>query len=48
MKMKMKMKSLSIKELNSLKIEARKAGYVASEDYMKEFVDFLRHHRFSC
>lgn len=37
----MKMKSLSIKELNSLKIEARKAGYVASKDYMKEFTDFF-------
>lgn len=35
------MKSLSIKELNSLKIEARKAGYVASENYMKEFIDFF-------
>lgn len=37
----MKMKSLSIKELNSLKIEARKAGYVVSKDYMKEFTDFF-------
>ena len=37
----MKMKSLSVKELNSLKIEARKAGYVASENYMKEFTDFF-------
>ena len=37
----MKMKSLSIKELNNLKIEARKAGYVASKDYMKEFTDFF-------
>lgn len=37
----MKMKSLSVKELNDLKIEARKAGYVASESYMKEFMDFF-------
>ena len=41
----MKMKSLSIKELNSLKIKARKAGYIADKDYMKEFKEFFDENR---
>lgn len=36
---------LSLEKLNDLKVNARKAGYIASEDYMNEFKRFFDKNR---